>query len=228
MSKIALITGATGNLGKATVQRFIDDHYTVIATHSPGKNPEYAVDGVIFKEVNLLDETQCSNLVKTIISEYKKIDVALLLVGGFSMGSVASTDGAALDKMYSLNFETAYFIARPVFLKMTETGGGRIVFVGSRPSLEATAGKNVLAYALSKSLLFKLSEYLNAEGKDKNVVTSVIVPSTIDTPENRKSMPDADFKKWVKPEEIAAAMAYLCSSDGSVLRQPVLKLYGNA
>jgi NAD(P)-dependent dehydrogenase (short-subunit alcohol dehydrogenase family) len=144
------------------------------------------------------------------------------------MGNIEKTDGTSLRKMYALNFETAYFVARPVFLQMQKQKGGRIIFVGSRPSLDAKAGKNMLAYALSKSLLFKLAEHLNAEGASHNIVVSVIVPSTIDTPENRDSMPDADFNNWVKPEDIAKNLAHLCSPDGNSLREPILKLYANA
>ena len=89
-------------------------------------------------------------------------------------------------------------------------------------------GKNVIAYALSKSLLFNLAEYLNAEGASQNVVTSVIVPSTIDTPANRESMPKADFSKWVRPEEIAGVMEFICSQKADSVREPVYKIYGNS
>jgi NAD(P)-dependent dehydrogenase (short-subunit alcohol dehydrogenase family) len=81
---------------------------------------------------------------------------------------------------------------------------------------------------LSKSLLFKLAEFLNEEGKNKNVVTSVIVPSTIDTPANRESMPDADPNNWVKAEEIADVLEFICSDKGNVLRESVYKVYGNS
>jgi NAD(P)-dependent dehydrogenase (short-subunit alcohol dehydrogenase family) len=130
--------------------------------------------------------------------------------------------------MIDLNFKTAYHVARPVFNQMIGQNSGRIIFIGARPAIKAADGKNNLAYGLSKSLIFKLSEYLNAEAKDKNVVTSVIVPSTMDTPANRKYMPDADFSKWVKTEDVAELMAYLVSEKGSALREPVLKMYGGS
>ena len=134
-----------------------------------------------------------------------------------------------MRKMFSLNFETAYHVARPVFLHMQQEAiPGRIILVGARPALLAGAGKDMLAYGLSKSLLFKLAEYLNAEGKAKNIVTSVIVPSTIDTPTNRKEMPQADFSAWVTAEEIAETMAFITSAKGSTLREPVFKIYGRS
>jgi NAD(P)-dependent dehydrogenase (short-subunit alcohol dehydrogenase family) len=130
--------------------------------------------------------------------------------------------------MIALNFDTAYNCVHAVFPSMVKQGGGRIVLVGARPALQAHAGKGMVAYALSKSLIFKLAELINADGKDKNVVCSVIVPSTIDTPANRKAMPDASFNDWVTPEQIANTVAFLVSDDGISLREPVLKLYGNA
>lgn len=229
MSKTVIITGAAGNLGKATVDQFVKDGYEVVASISPGKKSGFvSTEQVEYREADLTDESQSASFVTEVVKTKGQINAALLLVGGFAMGNIEKTDGAALKKMYSLNFETAYFIARPVFLQMKKQKQGRIILVGSRPSLDAKAGKNVLAYALSKSLLYKLAEYLNAEGAADNIVTSVIVPSTIDTPENRAAMPDADFASWVKPEEIAKNLVHLCSAAGSVLREPILKLYGNA
>ena len=105
---------------------------------------------------------------------------------------------------------------------------GRIVFIGSRPALSASEGKNTIAYALSKSLVFKLSELLNAEASGKDVVTSVVVPGTIDTPANRASNTTANFSEWVTPEEIVDAIVYLTSAEAKAIREPILKLYSNS
>jgi NAD(P)-dependent dehydrogenase (short-subunit alcohol dehydrogenase family) len=230
MKKNVLITGAAGNLGKACVEKFLSEGYKVVAFVTPGKSLGYKVSGDVETfGVDLTNEEQVNNVIDQVISKNKTIDAALLLVGGFAGGDVHATDSAALKKMYTLNFETAYHVARPVFLQMEkQESGGRIILVGARPALIASAGKNLLAYGLSKSLLFKLAEYLNEEGSAKNIVTSVIVPSTIDTPVNRKEMPKADFSKWVKPEEIAETTAFIVSSASSVLREPIFKVYGKS
>jgi NAD(P)-dependent dehydrogenase (short-subunit alcohol dehydrogenase family) len=144
------------------------------------------------------------------------------------MGNIKDTSGADIDKMITLNFKTAYFLARPIFQHMMQNGIGRIVFVGARPALVAGQGKGVVAYALSKSMLFKLAELLNADAKGKNVVCSVIAPSTIDTPQNRSSMPDVDPNNWVKAEQIAEVLEFICSEKSSVLREPIYKVYNNA
>ncbi len=111
---------------------------------------------------------------------------------------------------------------------MLQQGYGRIFLIGSRPGLDAKNGKGMVAYGLAKSLIFRLAELMNEEAKGHNVVTSVIVPSTIDTPQNRKSMPDANFDNWVKAEDIADVIAFYCSGEGKSLREPVIKVYGNA
>ena len=178
--------------------------------------------------LDLTNEEETDKFVLKIIDQHKKIDGALLLVGGFAMGNIAATKSEDIKKQFSLNFDTAYHVTRPLFQHMMEENNGKIVFIGARPALQASAGKNLIAYGLSKTLLFKLAEYLNAEAKGKNVTVTVVAPSTIDTEINRKSMPDADFDKWVRPEALAEILEFLISEKGSVLRETVLKLYGNA
>lgn len=228
MKKNVLITGASGNLGKATVDKFLKEGYNVIATVTPGKSLEYG-DEVKTYEADLTNENAVATVIEKVISEHSTLDAALLLVGGFAMGNIEKTDGASIKKMFALNFETAYYVARLVFQQMLkQSGGGRIVLIGSRPALKPKDGKNTVAYSLSKSLIFRLAEILNAEGASKNVTASVIVPSIIDTPENRNAMPDSDFSKWVKPGDIADAMRYVCSSSGQALRETVLKVYNKS
>lgn len=228
MKKNVLITGASGNLGKATVQRFVADGYQVIAILLPGDKLRYDTGGEVkIYEADLSNEKEVYDTVAKIINEHKIIDAALLLAGGYVYGGISETDENVLRKMFALNFATAFYVVRPVFQQMmNQPNGGRLVFVGAKPTLNPEEGKNSLAYALSKSLLFRLADYLNAEGSSKNVCASVVAPSIIDTAVNRKDMPDADFSKWVKPEQIADAMAFLCSDKGSPLRETVLKIYG--
>lgn len=228
--KNVIITGANGNLGTATVKKFLSESYHVIAVDSKDNHLQFAAanSNFEFHAVDLSSEEATSLFITDIIAKHKKIDAALMLVGGFAMGTVSETLKADLLKQYALNFETAYFIARPMLAHMQENGYGRLVFIGARPALKPAQGKNVVAYALAKSLLFELAEFINAEAKDGNVVASVVVPSTIDTAPNRESMPDADFDAWVKPEQIAEVLEFICSKKGEVLREPVYKVYNNA
>lgn len=211
--KTIIITGASGNLGTATVKKFLDEGYNVVpATHA----------------IDLTNEAAAAAFVEETIKKHGSIEGALLIVGGFAMGNINETTAAGLNKMRALNFDTAFNIAKPVFQHMMEKKYGRIVFVGARPALKPEQGKNMVAYALSKSLLFELANILNASAKGVNVVSSVIVPSTIDTPDNRKGMPDADPSNWVKPEHIADVLEFICGDKGLPLRESVYKLYNNA
>ena len=228
--KTAIVTGASGNMGQAVIKKFIDEGYKVIGTVIPNDPvpmdfPEDKLEKVV---VDLMNEDDSAKFIASVISKYGSIDAAVLTVGGFAMGAVAETKTSDIGKQYKLNFETAYNVARPVFVQMMKQNNGRIFIIGSKPGLSAVNSKGMVAYGLAKSLIFRLAELMNAEAKGTNVVTSVIVPSTIDTPQNRKSMPDADPAKWVKPEAIADIIHFYCTDEAAVLREPVIKVYNNS
>lgn len=230
MSKTVIITGATGNLGSAVTQKFLAEGYTVIATvtSEESKKELPQSDKLHAEIVNLVDEEETEDFIRRSIEQHKRLDAALLLVGGFAMGAIDATKSSDIKKQLALNFETAYNVARPLFAHMMENGEGRLVFIGSRPAINAAAGKNLIAYGLSKSLLFKLAEYLNEEAKGKNVTATVVAPSTIDTPLNRKDMPNANPDNWVKPEALADVLEFVVSGKGAPLRETVLKVYNNS
>jgi NAD(P)-dependent dehydrogenase (short-subunit alcohol dehydrogenase family) len=230
MPKTIIITGANGNLGSATVKKFLEEGYKVVAVDHSMNHLDFAAGhaGFEWRPVDLADEQAADGFVRSVIGSYGQIDGALLLVGGFAMGDIAGTDGEAMKKMYSLNFETAYFIARPLFAHMLQKGYGRLVFMGARPAVKAEQGKGAIAYSMTKGMLFHLAELFNATAKGKNVVASVVAPSTIDTAINRAEMPQADPADWVKAEQIADVLEFICGDKGSALREPVYKVYNNA
>jgi NAD(P)-dependent dehydrogenase (short-subunit alcohol dehydrogenase family) len=228
--KNVLITGASGNLGKATVDKFLGEGYKVIATASPGKGGTLG-QGVEEYEVDLSDEDAVDETVSKILDKHKTIDAALFLAGGYAHGGIADTDFARLDRMITLNFHTAFFMAQRLFQQMlTQKEGGRIVFIGARPGLDAKAASTSLAYGLSKSLIFYLADILNAtahaSAHGSKVTASVVVPSTIDTPQNRTAMPKANISQWVKPEEIADTLLLIADKRTSSWRESVIKVYG--
>jgi NAD(P)-dependent dehydrogenase (short-subunit alcohol dehydrogenase family) len=228
--KTAIVTGASGNLGQAVIKKFIDREYNVVGTIIPNEPVLFDFPADKFEKVvvDLTNEDDSANFVSSVISKYGSIDAAVLTVGGFAMGTVIETKTSEIIKQYKLNFETTYNIARPVFAQMMKQKNGRIFIIGSRPGLDATSGKGMVAYGLGKSLVFRLAELMNDEAKGTNVVISVVVPSTIDTPQNRKGMPDADPAKWVKPEAIADVIYYYCTDAAAILREPLIKVYNNS
>lgn len=229
LAKTALITGAAGNLGQAVSKKFTHNNYKVIGTvHKKQVSSDYYDNNFEEAELDLLNEESAQKLEAGIVDKYGTIDVAVLTAGGFTMGQIAATKTSDIKKQYQLNFETAYNIARPVFIQMMRQNYGRLFLIGSKAGLDASNAKGVTAYGLSKSLIFRLAEVMNAEAKGKNVVTSVIVPGTIDTPQNRESMPDADFSNWVTPGQIADIIYFYSGDETRALRDPVIKIYNNS
>lgn len=229
-NKTIIITGANGNLGTAVTNTFLSKGYNVIATvrNEDGKKDLPDHENLMVEVVNLTNEEETGIFVQNAINKYKKIEGVLLLAGGFAMGNIKATKTIDIKNQVSLNFETAYNIARPAFEHMRKNNSGRIIFIGARPAIEATAGKDVLAYALSKSLLLKLAELLNAEAKGKNVTVTVVVPSTLDTSLNRKNMPDKNSSNWVTVDSLATLLEFILSDTASPLRETVLKVYNNS
>ncbi|MEM8964778.1 MAG: SDR family NAD(P)-dependent oxidoreductase [Bacteroidota bacterium] len=228
---IILVTGASGHLGKAVTSRLLDEKSTVIGTVlTPEESLDFDNHPDFEKYVaDVSNEEEVSRLVDYITQTYGQIDFAVLLVGGFAMGTLAETSLADLEKMYRLNFLTAYLCCQNLSAQMQKQNqGGHIVMAGARPALESSAGASMVSYSLSKSLLFQLHEIINAKTTETGVRCSMVVPSVLDTPPNRESMPDADFSDWVTPAQIAETVAFLASSRSTPLRETVFKLYGNA
>ncbi len=228
--KTAIVTGASGNMGQAVVKKFLAEGYYVTGTLIPNDAVAIDINGKNFETavVDLVNEEAAQQFVELMAIKHGRIDVAVLTVGGFAMGRITETKTADITKQYKLNFETAYNTARPVFIQMMQQGSGHIFLIGSKPGSDMKNSSGMVAYGLAKSLIFRLAELMNEEAKGKNVITSVVVPSTIDTPSNRASMPDADFNKWVTPEAIADVIYFYCSAEGAALREPMIKVYNNA
>ncbi len=224
-----LVSGASGHLGQAVISHFLNDgnHVAGIAGSNKGllfsDHPHY-----IHYQADLRNETAAAEVVTKLTGQWQRIDAAVLTAGGYAGGKLAGTSTASVHEQLQLNFDTAYNLARPLWLQMMVQGYGRLFLIGSRPGLHMEQAHGSVAYGLSKSLLFRLAELLNHDAGTANVVTSVVVPSTIDTPPNREAMPDADFAKWVKPEAIAALIAYHCSDAADALRAPIIKAYNAA
>lgn len=228
-NKTVIVTGASGNMGQAVVKRFLAEGCNVVGTVVPNDPTSFEINDPKLKKVvvDLVDEAGSEKFVQQVIAEYGSIDVAVLTVGGFAVGKIADTKATDVYKQYRLNFETAYNIARPCFMQMMQQGNGRIFLIGSKPGLSIRDGKGMVAYSLGKSLLFRLGELMNDEAKGCNVVTSVLVPGTIDTLQNRKAMPESEFSNWVKVESIADILYFYCTDTASVLKEPLIKVYNN-
>ncbi len=223
--KIAIVTGASGNLGKAVCARFLEEGYHVTGTiRTAGEASALQHERFSPVMTDLLDEQAAGDLIRKVTEKYGKVDVAVLTAGGYTAGGFDDTSAADIEKQLRLNFITAFNVVRPLFPYMMKQGEGKLFLLGSRPGEDMRNSKGMLAYGFSKSLLFRLAEFMNNEARGTALTTHVVVPSTIDTPENRRAMPGADFSKWARPEEIAALISFYCSEKGRMLGGGVIRL----
>ena len=231
--KSIIVTGAAGNMGRAVVKRFAQDGQQVYAALGLGENSQLFNESVHAANIhtqflNLTDETVSEGYVKDLIARDPTVEAAVCIVGGWQPGGIAETTGAELDKMIKLNFTTAYNVVRPLLEFFERRGRGQFVFIGARPAINPAEAKGQFAYALAKSLLFRLAEVINDQGKFKNIRASVVIPSVLDTPQNRAAFPDADTSDWVTPESAADTIAFLLGETGDTMRESVIKLYNKA
>ncbi|MBN1813033.1 MAG: SDR family oxidoreductase [Anaerolineae bacterium] len=230
--KVILITGATGALGSAATREFAQTQARLALTgRSEEKLERLAAEFGLPAERALTvaaDVTQADgveNLVATITDRFGRVDVLLNIAGGWSGGvPVGETAVADWDRMLALNLRSAFLLSRAVLPGMLDAGWGRIVHVSSKTAVEPRAKQ--AAYAVSKMGLITLTEVIAAEVKGSGVTANVILPSIIDTPDNRKFMPKADPAKWVPPEHIAATMRFLCSDDAAAINGVRIPIYG--
>ncbi len=223
MNRNIIVTGSTGNLGREVVSKFKREGYKVIAIIEPGSGDELDDADDIY-EVDVTKDGAAKEFAKEYALQYGEVECIALLVGGYASGSIEKTSTQDLNKMITLNFFSAFNMVKYFLPVMKKANHGSFLFVGARPALEKDMGTGALAYALSKGLVMDLAEYTAKEVADTQIRSHVFVPSIIDTPQNRESMPDSDFTKWVNPADIAEAMHYAVNS--GALRNMTFKLYG--
>jgi NAD(P)-dependent dehydrogenase (short-subunit alcohol dehydrogenase family) len=223
-SRVALVTGGTGSLGHGVVGELVKAHATVIATaHRPSPAP---AEGVSVEVVDLADADEAAPLMERVAAQHGSVDALVCLVGGFRGGAFIQTDHVTWREMVELNLNTASNVIRAALPGMVERRYGRIVTVGSRPALDPSP--NTSAYAAAKAAVVSLTRSLGRELRGSGVTINCVIPSTIDTPQNRESMPKADHAKWVKPEEIGRVIAFLCSDAAGIIRGAEVPVYGDA
>jgi NAD(P)-dependent dehydrogenase (short-subunit alcohol dehydrogenase family) len=159
------------------------------------------------------------------LARFGRLDVVVHTVGGFAGGqSIAETDDATFQRMFDLNLTSTFYFLRAVIPAMRKTGNGRIIAIGSRAALEPGAG--VGAYSASKAAMVSLIRTVAVENKDVGITANVILPGTMDTPGNRKAMPNADTRKWVQPANVASLIRWLAGDAGGDVNGAVIPVYG--
>ncbi|HUZ03243.1 MAG TPA: SDR family NAD(P)-dependent oxidoreductase [Thermomicrobiaceae bacterium] len=231
--RVALVTGGTGALGQAVVPALAAAGATVVV---PYRDPDaFAAQQVALgdlggrvlgRQADVTDEGEVARLVEVVLAEQGRIDFLLNLVGGYAGGRFLDTDVGLWDRMLRLNFRSTLLCTRAVLPHLVARGSGRVVTMGARSALEPSAGSD--AYAAAKAAVVSMTQSLGRELRATGVTINCVAPSTIDTEANRRMMPKADPSRWVKPADIAALIAYLCSEAGAAVNGAVIPIYGQA
>ncbi len=230
--KVVLVTGGTGNLGRAVAHAFAaQGAHVVLIDRSAAKQRERYPQWVdsethwLAAPVDVTDPDAAAQVVAQSVERFGGIDVLVNTVGGYRAGkTVDEMDMATWDFMMTLNARSAFVMCRAVVPILRERGGGKIVNVAARAGLAGSARHS--AYAASKAAVIRLTESLAAEVKGQGINVNCVLPSTLDTPENRAAMPKADASKWVAVESMAEVILFLASPAARDIHGVALPVYG--
>lgn len=232
--RVVLITGPTGGLGAAVVRAFADEGARLVLTSR--KQPDLEA---LASELELdtartaiipADATSAADIAQLVQSAQERfgaIDVVVHVTGGFRGGtSVPKTELETWELMLNLNLSSAFLLARAVLPGMLERGSGKLVFISSRGG--SRPEPNLSAYGVSKSGVEMLVRILAEETRKRGINVNAVAPSVIDTPANRKAMPNADYTTWVQPESLASVIQFLASDAARDVHGAVIPVYGRA
>jgi NAD(P)-dependent dehydrogenase (short-subunit alcohol dehydrogenase family) len=216
--KVVLITGGAGALGQTVVPAFVSTGASVIL----GDRTPVQMPGITALKADFTDQTQVRNLVDEVIRTSGRLDALINLVGGFATGRLVETDVSLWQRMLTMNLTSAFLLSQAVLPSMLQHGQGRIVHVAARAALEPFVG--AAAYIVSKAGLIGLIRTLSSELEGSGVTVNAVLPSTIDTPANRRAMPAADPSKWARPDSIAHTLTFLASDAASQIKGALIPI----
>lgn len=214
--RTVIVTGAGGNLGRVVARQFAaaGANLVLVDSDSAKLNAAFAGDDRkrLLAPTDLLDPAQARRMVEAGRQAFGRIDILCNVAGGFRMGeAVHETSDETWTLMFDLNVRTMLNAVRAAVPAMLPAGGGKIVNVAAFAGTEGTAMMG--AYCASKSVVIRLTEAMSAELRGHGINVNCVLPTTLDTPDNRRAMPDADPGKWVAPEDLARTMMFLASED---------------
>jgi len=234
VEKTVVITGGTGGLGVALVRRLIYEDYRLAITYLlPDEAAEFEKqfdvdeDRLMLARVDATNAEAVNSLLKDVADRWGAIHGLCALVGGWAGGrDVDETDDLRLERMLDLNLRSAFYATRAAIPYLKETGWGRIVLVGSRGAVDFPTGQ--AAFNIAKAGVAALAKSAAQELDGTGVTANVLMPSVIDTPATRESLPYADYVTWPTPDEIAAVAYFLLSDESGVMNGALVPVYGRA
>ena len=230
MAGSALITGGTGGLGAAVTRAFLDGGWRVVVPlfneRERDRAPEH--ERLVLERADLGDADSTEAVTKLAAGDAgAPLRAVVNLVGGFAAaGRVHETPVEHYESQLRLNLRPTYLVCQAAIPHLQAAGGGAIVCVSSRAALEPFSG--AAGYIVAKAAVLAFVDALATEYRDDGIRANAILPSVIDTPANRASMPDADHAKWVAPEQIASVVRFLCEDGAGVVSGAHVPVYGRA
>ena len=224
-----VVTGAFGNLGMAVARTFREQGARVaLLGHTappPAIAAEFPAPHCVLGGVDLTSVASAGTAMETVRTTLGGIDVLVNVAGGFRWQTLEQGDVDGWDAMFASNLKTAVVSSKMALPHLLESPAGRIINVGAGVATRP-AGAGMGAYTASKAGVHKLTESLAAELKDHGITVNAVLPGTIDTPQNRADMPEADFSRWVQPAAIAAVIAFLASEQAAAVTGALIPVYG--
>ena len=213
-NRTVIVTGAAGNLGSAVAKAFGELGANLVLVDLKREGLEKAFgsenDQQSFAPANLLVQTEATRVAQAALTRFGRIDVLCNIAGGFRMGeTVHETSEENWDFLFDINTRTVLHAARAVVPQMLAGGGGKIVNVGAFAAQKGVAQMG--AYTAAKGTVIRMTEAMAAELREKNINVNCVLPTIIDTPENRAAMPKANPAKWVAPTDLANVIVFLAS-----------------
>ena len=221
--KVVVITGASGALGRVVAEVALARGARVAGVDHAAAQMPATETRIELGGVDLSDAAAAKKALDAVAAHFGRVDALVNIAGGFAFETVAEGDPKTWQRMYALNVLTALNASRSALPHLAASAAGRIINIGAMGALQAGAGMG--AYAASKAGVHRLTEALAAEWKGKITVNAVL-PSIIDTPANRASMPRADFGKWVTPQELADVILFLASDAASAVTGALVPVSG--
>jgi NAD(P)-dependent dehydrogenase (short-subunit alcohol dehydrogenase family) len=222
--RTVMITGASGNLGRAVAEAFAGLGAN-LALVDVKRGALQDTQSRVFLEANLLEAESARAAAEKALQRFGRIDALCNIAGGFRMGApVHETRDADWDFLFGLNARSVLHMARAVVPHMLSAGSGKIVNIGAFAAQRGAA--NMGAYVASKSVVIRLTETMAAELREKSINVNCVLPTIIDTPENRAAMPKADPGKWVAPKDLAAVIVFLASDAARAIHGAAIPVTG--
>jgi len=230
MPRSALITGGTGGLGAAVTRTFLDDGWRVVVPlfDAAERDRVPARDGLVLKQADLFDPGSATAVTALAAGDpAAPLRAVVNLVGGFAMGGrVHETPVEDFEAQLRLNLRPTYLVCHAAIEHLRAAGGGSIVCVSSRAAVKPFSG--AAGYVVAKAAILAFVDVLATEYLDDRIRANAVLPSVIDTPANRRSMPGADTERWVTPDEIAEVVRFLCEDGAGVVSGARVPVYGRA